>query len=238
MPTAHNSPIYKDSQPGLIDAAPIITLRALGALIFGKTTTTEFASTTVGTATRNPHGPLRTPGGSSSGSGAAVADFQVPIALGTQTGGSIVRPGSFCGVYAFKPTWGAISREGLSMYSMTCDTLGLFARSVEDLVIFANAFRLADDQPVPAVPFDVKGKKIAFVRTHVWDIMKQKEGLKAAWDKGKVLLQGEGALVEEIELPPDFANLTAWHRDVLNGEGRASFLGSMFLTPLITNNIY
>jgi Asp-tRNA(Asn)/Glu-tRNA(Gln) amidotransferase A subunit family amidase len=102
MPTQHNSPIYASSEPSTIDAAPIITLRASGALIFGKTTTTEFASVTDGPATSNPHDSSRTPGGSSSGSGAAVGDFQVPIALGTQTGGSTVRPGSFNGIYAFK----------------------------------------------------------------------------------------------------------------------------------------
>lgn len=102
MPTAHNSPIYKDGPAPLIDAAPIITLRAAGALIFGKTTTTEFASTTVGGPSGNAHDPRRTPGGSSSGSGAAVGDYQVPISLGTQTYGSTIRPGSFNGIYAFK----------------------------------------------------------------------------------------------------------------------------------------
>jgi Asp-tRNA(Asn)/Glu-tRNA(Gln) amidotransferase A subunit family amidase len=102
MPTAYNSPIYRGQPPSLVDAAPIISLRAAGALIFGKTTTTEFAATTVGGPSANPHDPSRTPGGSSSGSGAAVGDFQVPIALGTQTGGSTIRPGSFNGIYAFK----------------------------------------------------------------------------------------------------------------------------------------
>jgi Asp-tRNA(Asn)/Glu-tRNA(Gln) amidotransferase A subunit family amidase len=102
MPTGYNSAIYKDGPPLLVDAAPVIALRAAGALIFGKTTTTEFASTSYGGPTVNPHDLARTPGGSSSGSGAAVADFQVPIALGTQTRGSTIRPGSFNGVYAFK----------------------------------------------------------------------------------------------------------------------------------------
>jgi amidase len=102
MPTAYNSSLYKTANLSTIDAASILSLRSAGALILGKTTTTEFAATTAGQGTKNPHDPSRTPGGSSSGSGAAVGDFQVPIALGTQTGGSVIRPGSFCGVYAFK----------------------------------------------------------------------------------------------------------------------------------------
>lgn len=99
----------------------------------GKTKTTEFAATPVGTDCANPHDPSRTPGGSSSGSGAVVADFQAPIALGTQTGGSVIRPGSFNGVVSFKPTWNAISREGLKIHALTLDTLGFFTRSVDDL---------------------------------------------------------------------------------------------------------
>lgn len=104
MPTAYNSPIYHGQGPPLVDAAPIITLRAAGALILGKTTTTEFAGSYDGSraGTGNPHAPDHTPGGSSSGSGAAVGDYQVPVALGTQTVGSTIRPGSFNGTYAFK----------------------------------------------------------------------------------------------------------------------------------------
>jgi Asp-tRNA(Asn)/Glu-tRNA(Gln) amidotransferase A subunit family amidase len=101
MPTGYNSAIYKDVL-AFVDAAPVIALRAAGALIFGKTTTTEFAATHEGPPTGNAQDPSRTPGGSSSGSGAAVGDYQVPIALGTQTIGSMIRPGSFNGIYAFK----------------------------------------------------------------------------------------------------------------------------------------
>lgn len=102
MPTGYHSDIYRNDPPALVDAAPIITLRAAGALIFGKTTTTEFATVTDGGPATNPHDSTRTPGGSSSGSGAAVGDYQVPIGLGTQTGGSTIRPGSYNGIYAFK----------------------------------------------------------------------------------------------------------------------------------------
>jgi Asp-tRNA(Asn)/Glu-tRNA(Gln) amidotransferase A subunit family amidase len=109
MPTSHNSPIYKDEPAVGVDAGPIITLRAAGALIFGKTTTTEFASTSDGGPSCNPHDPRRTPGGSSSGSGAAVGDYQVPIGLGTQTGGSTIRPGSFNSIFALKVCCSAIN---------------------------------------------------------------------------------------------------------------------------------
>lgn len=144
-----------------------MTLRASGAVIFGKTTTTEFATCQRGPATCNPHDPTRTAGGSSSGSGASVGDFQVPIALGTQTGGSTIRPGSFNGIYALKPTWNSISREGLKVYSLTYDTLGLYARSVEDLKLLAKVFRLEDDVAPPAEPFQLKGAKFAFLKVRL-----------------------------------------------------------------------
>lgn len=227
MPTTHNSRIYKGEPAPLVDAAPVIALRAAGALIFGKTTTTEFASTTDGGPSTNPHDPTRTPGGSSSGSGAAVGDFQVPIALGTQTGGSTIRPGSFNGIFGFKPTWGAISREGLAQYSMTCDTLGLYARSVEDLQLLAKVFQLTDDTPTPESPFKIEGSKVAFVKTAVWP--KAGPGTQAAWEKAKSLLSTKGAKVEEIELPDEFAKIKDWHAAVLAGEGRTSFLGNYLL---------
>ncbi len=111
MPTQHNSPIYAGHRPAQ-DAAAVATLRAAGAIILGKTDTTEFAAAGRFAGTRHPLDPARTPGGSSAGSAAAVADDQVPLALGTQTAGSTIRPASFCGVFAFKPTWGTVSREG------------------------------------------------------------------------------------------------------------------------------
>ncbi|TVY85471.1 Glutamyl-tRNA(Gln) amidotransferase subunit A [Lachnellula suecica] len=240
MPTCHNSPIYEGHGPSLVDAAPIITLRAAGALIFGKTTTTEFASTSDGGPSTNPHDSSRTPGGSSSGSGAAVGDYQVPIGLGTQTGGSTIRPGSFNGIYALKPTWGAISREGLAQYSMTCDTLGLYARSVDDLELLSKVFQLADDEPVPSTPFPFKSSKIAFCKTHVWG--KSGPGTQAAWQKAQELLKTQGANVEEIELPGDFEKIKDWHANVLAGEGRTSFLGNYLLAkdklhPMIQGHV-
>ncbi|KAK6582389.1 hypothetical protein PZA11_004797 [Diplocarpon coronariae] len=241
MPTAFNSVIYKDRPVQQVDAACIITLRASGALIFGKTTTTEFAVTTNGGPSTNPHDETRTPGGSSSGSGAAVGDFQVPIALGTQTGGSTVRPGSYNGIYGFKPTWNAVSREGLAIYSLTNDTLGLYARSVADLQLLSSVFQLSDDTPIPSTPFLLRGAKVAFAKTHVWP-GRAGPGLKAAFEKAKALLEDQGARVEEIELPEEFSKISEWHGRVCNGEGRASFLGNYLLAkdkldPLIQGQV-
>jgi len=157
--------------------------------------------------------------------------MQVPVALGTQTGGSMIRPGSFNGIYAFKPTWGAISREGVTQYSMTCDTVGLYARSVTDLELLSSVFQLCDDEPLPSASFSIFGAKIAFVKTHVWP--NAGPGLADAWLKAKELLKAKGAEVEEVELPEDFAKISKWHADVLAGEGRTSFLGSESLHLLL-----
>ncbi|KAL3458410.1 amidase signature domain-containing protein [Aspergillus heterothallicus] len=222
MPTEHNSPLYKKSIVP-VDAAPVAILRAAGALIFGKTTTTEFAATTAGPVTCNPHDPTRTPGGSSSGSGAAVGDYQIPIALGTQTGGSTIRPGSFNGIYAIKPTWGAISREGLKVYSLILDTLGVYGRSVEDLELVLGVLGVADDQPLQGCEFKgIKGGRFGIVKTCVWD--KAGKGTIAAMSKAAELLTQHGAIVEEVELPAEFDNMPAWHAAIMAGDGRTSFL--------------
>jgi len=112
---------------------------------------------------------------------------------------------------------------------MTCDTLGLYARSAADLELLSAVFQLADDEPVSISPFKLKGAKIAFCKTHVWP--KAGPGTIAAWEKAKELLREEGASVEEVELPQEFEKITAWHGDVLSGEGRTSFLGSKSNVP-------
>ncbi|KAK4545332.1 hypothetical protein LTR36_003512 [Oleoguttula mirabilis] len=220
MPTQHNSPIYANDQPE-VDAGSVIMLRKAGALILGKTRTTEFAATVEGPGTANPHDITRTPGGSSSGSGAAVADFQAPIGLGTQTGGSTIRPGSFNGIYAMKPTWNAISREGQKIYSLILDTLGLYARSVEDLELLGAVFGLKDDE-APRSPKDgVKGLRFAFCKSMVWD--QAGPGTQGAMQKGMELLRAHGAEVEEMGLPSEFDELPDWHTCVLKCDGRPSF---------------
>lgn len=220
MPTQFNSPIYENDQPE-VDAASVIMLRQAGALILGKTTTTEFAANTVGTKTSNAHHPNRTPGGSSSGSGAAVGDFQAPLALGTQTGGSTIRPGSFNGIYALKPTWNAISREGQKIYSLDFDTIGLYARSVEDLELLGTVFGLKDDEVPRPFTSGVKGLKFAFLKTMLWN--HAGPGTRKAFEDGKQQLQSAGAEVEDIEFPPEFARLPEWHTCVLYSEGRVQF---------------
>src|SRR2546428_234115 len=129
MPTENGSPLHAGRTPSR-DAAVVTQLRAAGAVIMGKTVTTEFACGASG-KTRNPHDPAYSPGGSSSGSAAAVAAGMVPLALGSQTGGSTVRPASYCGIYGLKPTRGLVPRRGMSRVSPTLDTVGLFARSIE-----------------------------------------------------------------------------------------------------------
>lgn len=219
MPTQHNSPIYENDAP-IVDAGPVTILRNAGALIFGKTTTTEFAAVFTGPKTRNPHDSNRTPGGSSSGSGAAVGDFQVPIALGTQTIGSVIRPGSYNGVFSFKATWDSISREGVKISSLILDTVGFFARSVDDLQLLADVFRLSDDEEPSA--FELKGARFAVCKTHVWSQAGQ--GTINALDLAVKLLREHGAEVEELVLPKEFSQITQWQRNILEGDGRVSFL--------------
>src|SRR5947207_279535 len=136
MPTENGTPLHRGRTPRT-DAAVVSRLRAAGAVIMGKTVTTECAYFHPG-KTRNPHNPAHTPGGSSSGSAAAVAAAMVPLALGSQTAGSVIRPGAFCGDYAFKPTHGLIPRSGLLTLSRTLDHIGMFARSLEDLALLAE----------------------------------------------------------------------------------------------------
>jgi Asp-tRNA(Asn)/Glu-tRNA(Gln) amidotransferase A subunit family amidase len=219
MPTQHNSPIYANHRPGQ-DAAAVTTLRAAGAVIFGKTDTTEFAAAGRPAATRNPHDLTRTPGGSSSGSAAAVADDQVPVALGTQTGGSTIRPASFCGVFALKPTWGAVSREGLKVYSVTLDTISWFARDIADLGLMCDVFSIHDDAPVRPVP--VAGMRIAVCRTPFWSAAQP--GTPEALDAAAEALRRAGAIVTTRDLPPSFDPLGEMQRIVMHGEGQAAFL--------------
>ncbi|MCD2175745.1 amidase [Rhizobium sp. C4] len=149
MPTTFNSPNFEGHQPGQ-DAAVVDLLRAEGAIILGKTDTTEFAAAGRNAATGNPRDPRFSSGGSSAGSAASVADFHVPLSIGTQTGGSTIRPASFCGVYALKPTFGMVSREGFKIYANSLDTVGWYGRSVADLALLAEVLGLTETiRPAP-----------------------------------------------------------------------------------------
>jgi Asp-tRNA(Asn)/Glu-tRNA(Gln) amidotransferase A subunit family amidase len=177
-PTELGSEIFAGRQPSA-DAFVVSQLKAAGAIILGKTVTTEFAFFGPG-KTRNPHDFQRTPGGSSSGSAAAVADDQVPLALGTQTAGSIIRPASYCGVIGFKPTFGYVSRSGVLAQSPPLDTVGGYARSVEDIALLLDAicgFDAADANITPGEKpsllaalrsSEVRAPRLVFVKSPAW----------------------------------------------------------------------
>jgi amidase len=133
----------------------------------------------------------------------------------------MIRPGSFNGIYAFKPTWNAISREGVKIYSLLFDTVGIYARSVEDLELVADVLEVKDDEPVNK-PFIVQGAKFALVKTMAWP--GAGPGTQKAMETGANLLRKHGAEVEEIELPPEFDDLPEWHSSWLAAEGRTAFL--------------
>ncbi|KAK3681295.1 amidase signature domain-containing protein, partial [Podospora appendiculata] len=174
----------------------------------GKTTTTEFTVTNSGGAgsgpeTTNPHDPNRTPGGSSCGSAAAVADYQVPISLGAQTGGSIIRPASFTGVFALKPTHNSISPEGQKTFSPNFDTVGFFARTIEDLQLVADVFALKDDEPPQDIPLNQT--TVAMIKTPMWD--SAGPGTVAAMKHARAVLERSGVMVEEVSFPTEIGDL-------------------------------
>jgi amidase len=163
MPTGYGSPIYRDHRPAA-DAAAVAIARAQGAVALGKTVTTEFATFFPGKTT-NPHNPGHTPGGSSSGSAAAVADRMVPLAFGTQTAGSVIRPAAFCGVVGYKPSFGTISRSGVKPLADSLDTVGVMARSIGDAGFFTAALT---DRPELADPLPLSAPRIALYRAREW----------------------------------------------------------------------
>lgn len=232
MPTEHNNERYAGSRPG-VDAACVDTLRAAGALLIGKTMTTEFAESDVGGATRNPLDLSRTPGGSSSGSAAAVADFQSAIALGTQTGGSTIRPASFTGIYGWKPTWNSISREGLKMLSISCDTLGLYSRSAEDLALLADIFDISPlEEPAPESIADLR---IAVVGFPVWP--KALPSTEKAMTEGCEQLRAAGATVIDLELPQLFDSLHDAHSTIVAAESHSAFLNEYRNNPALSEKL-
>ena len=213
MPTEMGSPIYRGYR-SKSDASCVALLRAAGAMIFGKTVTCEFAGVTAGETT-NPHDSARTPGGSSSGSAAAVADFMVPLALGTQTGGSVQRPCSYCGIVGYKPTFGIINSQGVKPAAGSLDTIGLMARAVEDIELSARV--LTNCAPVSWLPQDT-AIRVGLCRTYAWDTA-ESATKQAVEDAGQRLARA-GYLVSEVELPPLYADLLVT-REVINDFERA-----------------
>lgn len=210
MPTENGTVLDAGKRPTK-DATLVASLRAAGAVILGKTVTTELAYFAP-SKTRNPHDPNRTPGGSSSGSAAAVASAMVPLAIGTQTNGSVIRPAAFCGVVGLKSTRGLIPRTGVLAHSQHLDTVGVFARSVADAALLADALighDPFDPATFPAGSFQLTkaavtapplSPKFAFVRSLVWD-KAEPQTQEAFTELSDVL----GDQCEEVELPPAFA---------------------------------
>ncbi len=227
MPTEYNSPLYPDHRPAR-DAACVSILRSAGMVVLGKVATVEFASLGRKAPTRNPIDPGHTPGGSSSGSGAAVGAGMVPLALGTQTGGSVIRPASFCGVFGMKPSYGFVATEGIKVYAQSLDTIGYMARSAEDLARLAVALGVVDSQPEP---ISVMALRIGICRTPHWaDGAPETRG---AIDRAAGLLADAGVSVEAVADPTAFDGLTEAQDRIMHWEGRGAYRAEYLAQPEI-----
>lgn len=213
MPTQMGSPIYRNYQPPA-DAACVALLRSQGAIIIGKTVTCEFAGPAP-SRTVNPHDPDHTPGGSSSGSAAAVADFMVPLALGTQTGGSVLRPASYCGIVGYKPSYGLISAAGVHPAAPSLDTIGLMARSVEDIALSARV--LTNAGAIDWLPPHAR-LKVGLCQTPFWNAAEE-AGQHAVVDAAS-RLSAAGHQVRPVNLPDAFGRLSET-REIVNDYERA-----------------
>jgi Asp-tRNA(Asn)/Glu-tRNA(Gln) amidotransferase A subunit family amidase len=216
MPTGHGSPIYEGNRP-FADAACVALLRMAGGTIMGKTVTTEFANRFPG-ATVNPHNPAHTPGGSSSGSAAAVADFQVPAALGTQTGGSVIRPSAFCGVIGYKASFGELSRSGIKLQCHNLDTLGILCRSLDDLPLLRAALIAG---PLRKIDRTVAAPRIGLCRTPAWE--RAEPATQALIEASALRLGAAGARVTEVNFAPQFANILEHHRRIFSFEAARNY---------------
>jgi Asp-tRNA(Asn)/Glu-tRNA(Gln) amidotransferase A subunit family amidase len=228
MPTENGTVLHAGRRPRA-DATLVSLLRAAGAIILGKTVTTELAVYTPG-KTRNPHDLEHTPGGSSSGSAAAVADGMVPLAIGTQTNGSVIRPASYCGVYGYKPSHGLIPRTGVLAQSPPLDTVGVMAAGLEDLALLAEPL-MAFDAKDPASRPSARPRllevlreappvppKLAFVRSSVWD--QADEDTRAGFAELADML---GDRVEELPLSASFDDAIGMHRTIMEADLARSF---------------
>ena len=228
MPTENGTVLHAGRRPRQ-DATIVGLLRAAGAIVLGKTVTTELA-VYAPNKTRNPHDLERTPGGSSSGSAAAVADGMVPLAIGTQTNGSVIRPAAFCGVYGYKPSHGLISRHSILAQSRPLDTVGVIAADLEDLALLAEPLMAYDprdpDMRPQAAPrlLEVARQEapvtptLGFVRTPVWD--QAEDDTRAAFGE---LVEALGERVEEAPLSGLFDDAIEVHRTIMETDLAKSF---------------
>lgn len=227
FPTENGTVLHAGRKPD-DDSTVVAMLRQAGAIIMGKTVTTELAVYSPG-KTKNPHDPTRTPGGSSSGSAAAVASFSVPIAVGTQTNGSVIRPAAYCGVFGFKPSHGLIPRQGILKQSPPLDTVGVMGRTLEDTALLADALigydsrdphtrpcahpqigRVMAEEP-PVTP------KLAFIRTPVWG-----QAEESTKDALRELCEHLGD-IQIMELPPIFDGALEDHRRIMEADLAKNF---------------
>jgi Asp-tRNA(Asn)/Glu-tRNA(Gln) amidotransferase A subunit family amidase len=250
-PTEYGTVLHQGRQPAR-DATLVSLLKEAGAIILGKTVSTEMAVYAPG-KTRNPHNPDHTPGGSSSGSAAAVSAAMVPLSVGTQTNGSIIRPASYCGVYGFKPSFARISRQGVLKQSPPLDTVGVFARDLDDLALIADVlmrFDAGDAAMAPIAPpciADVMAQQVpadphfAFVRSPVWEQVEQvtKDGLRELIEATNEI---QPKTIDIVDLPPLFDDLHEDHRKLMEGDLARSFSdeyqrGKAELSPVLREMI-
>lgn len=219
MPTGHNSAIFEGTQP-FGDAACVALCRAANGVIMGKTVTTEFANRHPGPTT-NPHNAGHTPGGSSSGSAAAVADGHVPLAFGTQTGGSVIRPAAYCGVIGYKPTYNDFSRVGIKMQCHSVDTLGLMARTMDDIALFRGAVLALP--PVP-IARDTAAPRVGLCRTPIWG--------EAEADTQALLEKVAAKLgAKEVAFTPAFNDILDDHGAITGWESRRNYADERLRNP-------
>ena len=224
MPTGHNSPIFEGKVP-FGDAACVALCRTANAVIMGKTVTTEFANRHPG-ATTNPHNAAHTPGGSSSGSAAAVADGQVPLAFGTQTGGSVIRPAAYCGVIGYKPTYGDFNRVGIKMQCHSVDTLGLMARTLDDIALFRGAVLKL---PPVLVNRKTGAPRIGFCRSPVWD--KAEPDTVALLERTATLLSSKGASIVDVAFAPAYKDIIDDHAAITGWESVRNYADERLRNP-------
>ena len=227
MPTENGSALFEGRRP-VADGTIARLLRQAGAVVMGKTVTTEFALSAPG-KTKNPHNPAHTPGGSSSGSAAAVADHQIPLSVGTQTGGSMIRPASYCGIHGYKPTFGSISRAGMFPLARPLDHPGIYARSTDDIALMGDVLMVKD----PA-DLDMRGHprgkladalaetagtppKIAFVRGPMW-----KDAAPYLEDVMAHAMEQLGAHAQEVEMTGVFDDALTCQETVMMANVQAN----------------
>jgi len=211
LPTGYGSPIYHSHRP-VADASCVALSRAAGAIVFGKTVSTEFAYFTPGKTT-NPHNSAHTPGGSSSGSAAAVGAGMAPLAFGTQTAGSILRPASYCGVVGYKPSFGLVPRYGVKALADSLDTVGVMARHVADAAFFIGVLtdrRALRELSAPLPP------RIGFCRTPMWG--EAEPETTAVLDRTRGALLAAGARIDDIAVPEAHRGLAAAQNTIMSYE--------------------